>query len=105
VHSSTYDYLKPTDEQLERMNRLREAAKMYGIALEDLLPEGPDKTFIIRSHRTTAMCARRLRARRPLCRSRLGETPRRPAAGLVFYMGILKPNVTITRLSDGTPRD
>jgi len=57
MHSTTYGYLKPTDEQVELMNRLREAAKVYGTALDDLIPEGPDKAFILRNHRTTAIWA------------------------------------------------
>lgn len=55
MHSSTYDYLKPTDAQIERMARLREAAKVYGEILEKELPDGPDKTFVIRAHRSNAM--------------------------------------------------
>lgn len=54
---SPYDYLKPTSEQLEAMEKLREAASAYGTALAELLPDGPDKTFTIRNHRTTAMWA------------------------------------------------
>lgn len=57
MHRSTYDYLKPTDEQLQLMEKLREAARTYGNTLDCLLPEGPDKEFIIRSHRATAMWA------------------------------------------------
>lgn len=55
MHSSTYEYLKPTRDQMDLMGRLREAAKVYGDALEALLPEGPDKTFVIRAHRSNAM--------------------------------------------------
>lgn len=57
MHPSTFEYLKPTDEQLETMSALREAARTYQNALEELIPEGPDKTFVIRNHRTTAMWA------------------------------------------------
>lgn len=57
MHSSTYEYLKPTDEQIERMARVRAAAKAYGDVLEKELPEGPDKTFVIRGHRSNAMWA------------------------------------------------
>ncbi len=57
MHASTYEYLKPTDEQLAAMAKVREAAAVYGKALEELLPEGPDKTFVIRSHRSNAMWA------------------------------------------------
>jgi hypothetical protein len=55
MHSSTYDYLKPTEEQIEKMARLRAAAKEYGDILERELPDGPDKTFVIRAHRSNAM--------------------------------------------------
>ena len=55
MHASTYDYLMPTDEQAALMAQLRQAAKVYGDTLEKLLPEGPDKTFVIRQHRSNAM--------------------------------------------------
>lgn len=55
MHYSTYDYLKPTSDQLDKMSRLREAAKIYGEILEKELPDGPDKSFIIRAHRSNAM--------------------------------------------------
>ena len=57
MHASTYEYLKPTDDQIDTMAKVREAAKAYGDALEALLPEGPDKTFVIRNHRSNAMWA------------------------------------------------
>ena len=55
MHSSTFGYLKPTDDQLVKMARLRQAAKDYCDVLEAELPDGPDKTFIIRAHRANAM--------------------------------------------------
>lgn len=55
MHPSTFEYLKPTDEQLAQMERLRKAAKEYCDILEAELPEGPDKTFVIRAHRSNAM--------------------------------------------------
>lgn len=57
MHPSTYEYLNPTDEQKAQMAKHREAAKVYGEALEALLPDGPDKTFVIRGHRSNAMWA------------------------------------------------
>lgn len=55
MHSSTFEYLKPTDQQIEVMSELREAAKVYAETLDRLLPDGPDKTFVIRAHRSNAM--------------------------------------------------
>lgn len=57
MHLSTFEYLKPTDDQVEQMMIVRQAAKAYCDVLEDHLPDGPDKTFIIRQHRQTAMWA------------------------------------------------
>jgi hypothetical protein len=55
MNPTTFDYLKPTDDQMERMARLRLAAKAYCDVLEAELPDGPDKTFVIRAHRSNAM--------------------------------------------------
>jgi hypothetical protein len=57
MHASTFEYLKPTDEQIAAMGILRAAAKAYCDVLEQHLPDGPDKTFIIRAHRANAMWA------------------------------------------------
>ena len=57
LHLSTYEYLKPTDEQVARMQRVREAARAYSDVLERELPDGPDKTFVLRAHRSNAMWA------------------------------------------------
>ena len=65
MDNSTFEYLKPTDEQVGRMNNVREAAKAFADALEAYLPDGPDKTFAIRNHRTTAMWANVAITRQP----------------------------------------
>ena len=57
LHPSTFEYLKPTDEQITAMALVRTAAKEYADKLEAILPDGPDKTFIIRAHRANAMWA------------------------------------------------
>lgn len=57
MHPSTYEYLKPTDKQIEQMARVRNAAKVYNDVLDEVLPDGPDKTFVIRAHRSNAMWA------------------------------------------------
>lgn len=57
LHESTFEYLKPSDEQRAQMARLRAAAKAYADAIEANLPDGPDKTFVLRAHRANAMWA------------------------------------------------
>lgn len=57
MHSSTYEYLKPTEDQLQTMSRVREAAKIFNDVLDKELIEGPDKTHTVRNHRTTSMWA------------------------------------------------
>jgi hypothetical protein len=65
LHPSTYEYLKPTDDQLAKMARIRAAAKAYSDILDAELPEGPDKTFILRAHRSNAMWANVAITRQP----------------------------------------
>ena len=55
LHESTFEYLKPTDEQVARMAIVRAAAKTYAEILDHNLPDGPDKTFVLRAHRSNAM--------------------------------------------------
>lgn len=57
MHPLTFKYLKPTDEQIGQMANVSNAAKAYCDALEAYLPDGPDKTFVIRNHRSNAMWA------------------------------------------------
>lgn len=57
LHPSTFEYLKPTEDQIERMARVRAAAKAFCDVLEAEIPDGPDKTFTIRAHRSNAMWA------------------------------------------------
>ncbi|OQW71696.1 MAG: hypothetical protein BVN33_14790 [Proteobacteria bacterium ST_bin13] len=65
MHPSTFEYLQPTDEQKATMETVRLAAKAYAEALEAALPDGPDKTFALRNHRTTAMWANIAITRQP----------------------------------------
>jgi hypothetical protein len=55
LHPSTYQYLQPTDEQVGLLGVLREAAATYSATLDQLLPPGPDKTFVLRQLRGLAM--------------------------------------------------
>ena len=52
-----FDHLLPTTEQKERMDKVRKAAAAYFDVLRAELPDGPDKTYAIRSLRTVAMWA------------------------------------------------
>jgi hypothetical protein len=57
MHSSTFEYLKPDDAQINLMREAREASKKYAQTLDEVLPEGPDKTYIFRKLRELAMWA------------------------------------------------
>lgn len=57
MHASTYEYLKPTDKQIADTAVVRAAAKVFNDVLDEMLPDGPDKTFSIRAHRQVAMWA------------------------------------------------
>lgn len=55
LHDSTFEYLKPTDAQLDDMATCRSAAKAYSAVIEKNVPDGPDKTYILRKLREIAM--------------------------------------------------
>ena len=57
MHRWTYEYCAPSDSQKAQMQRVRDAARVYSEILEKELPEGPDKTYVIRNHRSNAMWA------------------------------------------------
>lgn len=55
LHPKTFDYLQPTLEQVTLMQQARFATTVYAALLEQLLPDGPDKTYILRRLREVAM--------------------------------------------------
>jgi hypothetical protein len=55
LDKQTFDYHRPTERQVEMMDELRGGAAQYAKLIEIGVPEGPDKTFILRSLRTVAM--------------------------------------------------
>ena len=57
MHESTFKYLAPTDDQKEKMEMVREAALIYANVLQTIVPEGPDKTYLLRKLREVAMWA------------------------------------------------
>jgi hypothetical protein len=71
LHETTFDYLEPTQDQKERMAQLRRAAADYAATLEHYLPEGPDKTYVLRLLRSVAMWANAAMTRLPDGRPRL----------------------------------
>jgi hypothetical protein len=62
---TTFDYLKPTDEQLEMMTACRQRFTDLGSFLTLTLPEGPDKTYLMRKLREVAMWANITITRQP----------------------------------------
>lgn len=57
MHTTTFEYLKPTDEQIERMSVVRAKFAAFVIDLDYLLPNGADKTYVLRHIRESAMWA------------------------------------------------
>jgi hypothetical protein len=57
VHNSAFDYLKPTEMQMAAMADLRQRHLQYAQAIDAALPDGPDKTYIMRKIREVAMWA------------------------------------------------
>lgn len=55
MHPSTFEYLKPTDEQIARMQECREACASLANFLDEVVPNGPDKTYLLRQLREVAM--------------------------------------------------
>lgn len=55
MHHSTFQYLKPTDAQMDTMAAARYASEIYAGQLENLLPNGVDKDYAIRKLRELAM--------------------------------------------------
>jgi len=65
MHESSFEYLYPTFEQSRAMSRVRDAAAVYAARLEDNIPDGPDKTYLLRKHREVAMWANVAITRQP----------------------------------------
>jgi hypothetical protein len=57
LHESTFQYLRPTDQQMEDMALCRDAATHYADVLEQVVPDGPDKTYLLRKLREVGMWA------------------------------------------------
>ncbi len=57
MDNSTFEYLMPTEEQKAQMQKARELSANYAIELQLLLPDGADKTYLLRKLREVAMWA------------------------------------------------
>ena len=57
MHNSTFEYLRPTDEQMELMAKAREVFAVCAASVEKVVPDGPDKTYLLRKLRECAMWA------------------------------------------------
>lgn len=65
MHESTFEYLKPTEGQVETMAKVRGDAATFAKTLQALLPDGPDKTYALRKFREVAMWANIAITRQP----------------------------------------
>lgn len=57
LHSSTFEYLKPTEAQMTQMASVRQEFKEFTERIDNLIPNGPDKTFLFRQLRDCSMWA------------------------------------------------
>lgn len=65
MHDSTFEYLKPTDAQVETMSKVRGACANLARTMDELIPDGPDKTCLLRKFREVAMWANIAITRQP----------------------------------------
>lgn len=57
LHESTFEYLRPTGAQLEDMAAMRTAFAELAAAVQWHVPDGPDRTYILRHIREAGMWA------------------------------------------------
>lgn len=55
LHPTTFEYLKPTDDQLESMAYVRAAFAQFISHIDVHIPDGPDKDHVLRMLRDCAM--------------------------------------------------
>lgn len=65
MHDSTFEYLKPTEEQAADMGIVRDHFKNFLLEISPIIPDGPDKTYLIRKLRECAMWANVAITRQP----------------------------------------
>jgi len=57
LHATVFEYLKPSDDQLQHMAYVRAAFAEFVSHIDVHIPEGPDKTYLMRQLRDCAMWA------------------------------------------------
>jgi hypothetical protein len=57
LHKTTFEYLKPTEDQLAEMAVVRAEFAKFAVVLDRMLPAGADKTYVMRQLRDMAMWA------------------------------------------------
>ena len=65
LHATVFEYLKPSDDQLQHMARVRIAFAEFVSRIDVDIPEGPDKTYLMRQLRDCAMWANIAISRNP----------------------------------------
>lgn len=65
MDKSTFEYLKPTDTQIDQMSKARIACANCAIELQLCVPDGPDKTYLLRKLREVSMWANVAITRQP----------------------------------------
>ena len=55
MKAAMFEFLQPSAEQIDDMAVCRKAAAEYAQCLEMLVPEGPDKTYLLRKLREVSM--------------------------------------------------
>lgn len=65
LHPDAFNYLKPTDAQLLAMQKIRDGVKEFSELLNRVVPDGPDKTYLMRRLVEVTMWANRAVMHRP----------------------------------------
>ena len=55
LHETTFEYLKPTDQQMANMGLLRKEVHHLAHTIQVYVPEGPDRTYALRKLREVGM--------------------------------------------------
>lgn len=65
LHEEAFGFVAPTPQQITDMEACRVAGKIYAETLEKHVPDGPDKTYIMRKLREVAFWANASIVRNP----------------------------------------